>query len=106
MSGSSAYRDTIGSYSPASGSPRRFVGRFGRLRACGRPRTDVGRDRADQFCSVDRFGQVVVAAGGKAAIAVAGHRVGRNGQDRLGITAIAENPRRLTAVHLRHVNVH
>ena len=63
-------------------------------------------DCLNQACAIDRLGQMAVAARGQATLGIALHGVGRQGQDRTGVAAVAQGARRLVAVHFRHVDVH
>ena len=63
-------------------------------------------DDLPQVGDVDGLGHVVVAAGVEAALAVAGHGVGRQGDDR-GRPAVLPKPfGGLDAVHVGHLDVH
>jgi len=55
---------------------------------------------------VERFGEVVIHAGGEAAFAIAEEGVGGEGDDGRAGRAGADGGRRGEAVHLRHLAVH
>ncbi len=50
---------------------------------------DVRGNRLDQSCAIDRFYDVVVATGIEAFLAIRGHRMRRQGDDRAGVAVLA-----------------
>jgi hypothetical protein len=64
--------------------------------------------RPEQAFQLDRLGEIVVGAGGEAALLVFLHRLGRDGDDGqlLPARVLADLAHRGVAVHLRHHDVH
>lgn len=65
-----------------NGSGARFR-RFTSTRLSQSKRIDKLSDHLNESVAIDGFGKVLIAAGGPASLAVANHRIGRQGNDRL-----------------------
>ena len=76
----------------------------------GTPAAKHGGDRCHQHADPDRLGDIIVHARGQAALAVVGQGVGGHGHDgdmpAPALLLLANPPRGLKAVHLRHLHVH
>src|SRR5262245_40320650 len=60
----------------------------------------------DESIPIDRFGYVVGTAAFYTLFAIAFKGVSCQGDDRFAITALAQDSRRLKAVHHRHLHIH
>ncbi len=74
----------------------------GRFVSCGK----VPGENAPQFFHEHRLGEVVVATGGKAFLAVAHHGMGGQGHDGAAPPLLAKPAGGLVAIHFRHLDVH
>lgn len=67
---------------------------------------EIAFDGGEEGLSIDRLGHVVVASGFQALLAVAGHRVGGQGDDGVAPAGLAEAARCFEPVQLGHLYVH
>ena len=85
-----------------------LAGRLRHRRGLGGPALQPAPQRAHEHLAVDGLRDVVVHARRGARVEIALHRVRRHREDRHARVArvLADAPRRLEAVHLRHLDVH
>src|SRR5215213_100391 len=70
--------------------------------------SEVALNQADKPAQADRFAEVVVGAGGQAALTVTGHGQRRERNDRqiLQLSDAADTARGFKPIHARHLDVH